>query len=361
MYLLGYKIYILLIFINLFISGVWANTSTGERLLLHDNGGDEERVIIFATEKSLKLLAESDTWFMDGNFDLAPKLFLQLYIIRAKHMGMCVTGAFCLLQRKTQRTYEHMLHIIVEECAFRDLYLDPLIFHVDFERAAINAIKSTFRNNVDIRGCYYHLTQSTHRKIQSLGLKNLYKNDEQFSSFCAMVDATAFLPVADVPLGMDFLKQMAEDSRRDAEKEVFEYFESTYVKGPFRALRRENVLTFRRLPPLFPPEEWNVRQATINNSERTNNETEGYNHRLKNIIGHSHPGVFSLIKIIRQEFIVDETKIQHAALGHVTRKKKTSKYEKTQNLLRNLCISHQRGEKSLEEFLKAIGHTIRFK
>ena len=76
-------------------------------LLLQDNSDeDEKRIIIFSTDLSLKLLSESDTWFLDGNFSLAPKFFKQLYTIRVKKADICLTAAFCLLQKKSQSTLE---------------------------------------------------------------------------------------------------------------------------------------------------------------------------------------------------------------------------------------------------------------
>ncbi|CAK9304009.1 unnamed protein product [Gordionus sp. m RMFG-2023] len=66
---------------DLSISEDWATTGspTNERFPLHDNGGDSnERIIIFATDYMLKMLAETKTWYIDGNFKLAPHLFLQL-------------------------------------------------------------------------------------------------------------------------------------------------------------------------------------------------------------------------------------------------------------------------------------------
>lgn len=50
---------------------------------------------------------------------------------------------------------------------------------MDFEIAVIKAAKNILGEH--IRGCFYHLTQSTHRKIQELGLENRYRNDNEFN------------------------------------------------------------------------------------------------------------------------------------------------------------------------------------
>ncbi|CAI6353304.1 unnamed protein product [Macrosiphum euphorbiae] len=60
---------------ELVIEGDWCLYGE-KRFLLNDNGPDaNERVLIFATDSGLSLLASSNTWFIDGNFGLAPEYF----------------------------------------------------------------------------------------------------------------------------------------------------------------------------------------------------------------------------------------------------------------------------------------------
>ena len=52
--------------------------------LIHDSGPqDPERMIIYATDESLRHLSTATEWYMDGNVKLALNLFMQLYVIRA--------------------------------------------------------------------------------------------------------------------------------------------------------------------------------------------------------------------------------------------------------------------------------------
>jgi len=51
----------------------------GEPFLQHDSGAaSSSRMLVFATARSLQVLCYSKTWFMDGNFTMAPKLFAQV-------------------------------------------------------------------------------------------------------------------------------------------------------------------------------------------------------------------------------------------------------------------------------------------
>ena len=74
---------------------------------------------------------------------------------------------------------------------------------LDFELAIHQAIPPVFGSEVTCRGCFYHLTQSSWRKIQELGLTTIYKDDEDIKLFCGMVDSLAFLPLDDIPAGID--------------------------------------------------------------------------------------------------------------------------------------------------------------
>ena len=56
--------------------------------LIHDSGPqDPERMIIYASDESLRHLSTATEWYMDGNFKLAPNLFMQLYVIRATRVN----------------------------------------------------------------------------------------------------------------------------------------------------------------------------------------------------------------------------------------------------------------------------------
>ena len=70
---------------------------------------------------------------------------------------------------------------------------NPHCLLVDFERAAINTFKKVWPMTF-IKGCFFHLAQSVHRKIQEFGLKTLYSNNAEFSLAVRMLPALAYLP-----------------------------------------------------------------------------------------------------------------------------------------------------------------------
>ncbi|KAK4887212.1 hypothetical protein RN001_003483 [Aquatica leii] len=97
-----------------------SNKGCGKRFLLNDNGPKTaQRVFIFSTDAALNLLANAEEWYLDGNFSLA--LFSQLYVLRIRSNNLLTTAVFCLLQNKTQRTYEYLLRTVLQKCEERGL------------------------------------------------------------------------------------------------------------------------------------------------------------------------------------------------------------------------------------------------
>lgn len=62
--------------------------------------------------------------------------------------------------------------------------------------------------------------------------------------------------------------------------DLLEYFTANYVLGPLVNDGEEGVnLRIVRRVPIFPPNTWNVNEATLNNEPRTNNVSESFNNR----------------------------------------------------------------------------------
>jgi len=84
-----------------------------------------------------------------------------------------------------------------------------MYFPLQNYKAMIEALKNTIGNHICIKGCFCHLTQSTHRKIQNFGFENMYKNNNDFSIFCRKLESLALLPENKVLEGMNFLYPIA--------------------------------------------------------------------------------------------------------------------------------------------------------
>ncbi len=76
-------------------------------------------------------------------------------------MGKIIPCAYALLPNKTQETYTRLLRGLTT----RGVVLNPTTVMTDFELAAQNAFEEVFPN-VQLTGCYFHLTQSVWRNVQ---------------------------------------------------------------------------------------------------------------------------------------------------------------------------------------------------
>ncbi|KAG0410691.1 hypothetical protein HPB47_012175 [Ixodes persulcatus] len=153
-----------------------------------------------------------------------------------------------------------------------------------------------------------------------------YANQEHCLLHCPVAYTTSFLPnppppswsawlaspqledqlALRVPEGLTYIR---EKSTGDI-GHLLNYFDCTYVNGPFRyasappaAASRANsslCLTVRRRRPEFPPERWNMYDATLQNKDRTNNTCEGWNIGFQKLVSHAHPSVWRLTERLQK-------------------------------------------------------------
>ena len=165
---------------DLVIDIEWSTTGgpTPQTFLIHDSGRfTNQRIIMYATEEGLRLLARSGTWYMDGTFSTAPDCFRQLYVIRAEIGTTCASCVYAFFPGNTETVYTEMLEAVIAKFTALGFNTDPTVVITDFECAATSAVEIVLGGHVHKQGCSFHLTQCTWHKIQELGLVRLYRED----------------------------------------------------------------------------------------------------------------------------------------------------------------------------------------
>ncbi|CAI9740003.1 Hypothetical predicted protein [Octopus vulgaris] len=155
---------------------------------------------------------------MDGNFAMAPTIFKQNCVIRVPFSDTAVTSVYVLLPNKTRVAFEELFQAIVDECEDLSYSINVQTVVTDFEDGALRAVLARFGCDVESKGCFYHLTQSTWRKSQELSLGTLYNTNAQFRLFCGMIYALAFLPLEDVNEGMRYFRTDIPQDPPEAEE-----------------------------------------------------------------------------------------------------------------------------------------------
>ena len=103
-------------FSQLEITDEYCLTAKNQAFLRYDNKKLDNRVLIFIDDEALKILSESDEWYMDGTFKSAPIQLSQLFTIHASIKGAneytTVPCAYILSNRKNESTYREVLTVL---------------------------------------------------------------------------------------------------------------------------------------------------------------------------------------------------------------------------------------------------------
>ena len=76
----------------------------------------------------------------------------------------------------------------------------------DFESSSGKAIRSCWPQ-VQIGGCQFHFSQNLYRKIQKLGLTELYKDNKQFNKWVKKIMTLSYVPTNQMHKAVDSLFQ----------------------------------------------------------------------------------------------------------------------------------------------------------
>ena len=245
----------------------------GRQFLLEDTGG-KDRILVFATEENIQLLAKMEWVFADGTFKASPKIFGQIYII----MGCLKKNAeykeyiplvFGLLPNKQKKSYVRFLEILKKH-APQPMQIKTA--SMDFEVGEINAWKEVFPS-ISIHLCNFHFNQNIFKPIVRVGLKTAYQKKVQhrgvqregkLKRYVQAIYGLSFVPLDKIQEAWATILDEAPDlGVKDGKKleEFLNYITSTYMSNAN-----------------YPLEMWN---NWAKFEHRTNNPNEGFNSSLK--------------------------------------------------------------------------------
>jgi hypothetical protein len=236
-----------------------------------------KRHLLFATEQQLDHLQQAKTWYLDGTFKVVSQPFTQLWSI---HAFVCngqdmkqLPFLFVLMSGRRTIDYTTVFNelnkIFKTSAQVQDMVLD-------FELSLWKAIQEVYPA-VRIRGCAFHWTQSVYRKIQSVGLQTNYVQDIGVHRLCKQLLGLPFIPASHIRPVFEKLQERAVTEKL---QELTDYIELTWIEST-----------------VWNPEKWSV----FGQSVRTNNDVEGWHHRLNAKAKKGSLPFYSLIQLLVQE------------------------------------------------------------
>ena len=325
---------------ELVLTDEYTKTQKGDDFLLYDSGFVEKRMLIFGTHENLHYLCRAKHWSLDGTFKTVPRIFSQLYTIIGFLNDRSVPLIYALLPDKCQTTYVHFL----DQLKKINPDLAPESIMIDFEKASINSLRMAFPET-EIKGCFFHFTQSIYRKIQAHGFQQRYLEDKEFSISMKMLSAIAFVPECDVVKAFETLCEILPHETYMLQ----DYFEDTFLGRPCRGGRRRE--------PVFPMHLWNMYNRTKEELPRTNNSLEGWHRGFLYSVGCCHPNIWKFLKCLQKE----------QALQHVHMTQYSAGFDKQQSRKKYLDVSkriitvvNDYANRSTIEYLRGIAYNLNF-
>ena len=193
----------------------------------------------------------------------------------------CFPDCFASYQIRKTVTYHRLFSLLKAKADGLGLNFNPKAIMVDFELAVHNVIRLVLPTTL-IRGCFFHYGQALFRKLQHLKLSYRLKSNEEIRKWFRMFLGLAFVLVPHLQEAFNVIKSMdlPEQYRMKCSK-FHEYFLDTWLCGSYPG----NIWThFNSSTP-----------------RTTNNGCEVYNSRISRRVVISHPNIYELNTILKQE------------------------------------------------------------
>ena len=238
---------------------------------------DDKRHLLFATQQQLDVLRHAKRWYLDGTFKVVREPFVQLWSIHAfvckdKDMKQ-LPLLFVFMSSRRTMDYNAVFQTL------SDLLGTPVPVEemvLDFELSLWKSIKICFPD-VTVKGCAFHWSQSVWRRIQQVGLQSSYMQVAGVYQLCKQLLGLPFIPAQHIRPVFEKLQERATTPKL---QELMDYVQMTWIDSL-----------------MWTPESWSV----FGQSVRTNNDVEGWHHRLNAKAKKSNLPFYNLLELLHDE------------------------------------------------------------
>ena len=256
-----------------------------------------KRIIAYSTKKLLKIFAERKA--SGDGFKICPSLWKQLYILMVKFSNSWIPVCYALLPDKCKETYFTFFYMVKKKIQNLRLKFKIESMRMDFEVGAMKAAAAALK--IDVKGCYFHFTQSGWRFVQTNNMASAYLSDmdQEFKLLVKCVLSLPHIPVEDLEDTIKLLSDKVWEFEESPEKEDF--------KNKFLKYVSEYWLNGQ-----IPPQVWNCFHRKV---DLTNNNNESHNSYLNNTLKEAHPSPATLTVALVKELTLAETKLRKVKSG----------------------------------------------
>ncbi|KAL3124676.1 hypothetical protein niasHT_009263 [Heterodera trifolii] len=197
-------------------------------------------IAIFSSPRQLAMLKKTRTIISDGTFKMAPRGIFQVYrvfgFVAHTHS---VPLATALMRGKNGDIYSRFWDKIRQELDTIPGDLEIRQANFDYEPASVFAFQRVFPE-VHPKMCVFHVKQALNRRIQRMGLIDLYNSKEpegtEFQRIVRKIGALQFCPPNYFARSLQLIRQLITDSpleiaNRGALEEILIYYNDTWIKN----------------------------------------------------------------------------------------------------------------------------------
>ncbi|EGT46205.1 hypothetical protein CAEBREN_07919 [Caenorhabditis brenneri] len=258
--------------VNGIIAGEYELTMDGNKFLISDTKINGKRMLIFASQGGLELLAEGNVIFADGTFECVPDGFSQLFTVHTYISESVIRPVvFGLLPSKQTVAYESFLTELKKQPELANW--SPQLIIADFEMGIRNAFTSEFPT-IEAHACYFHLVKAWRSKATQLKIYEEMLSGKPLYEFWKTLKALPFMKAEEIP---DFFELLCDTlPAGHSAKEFVAYLDKNYVNGTATS------------EPMFAPRLWSCKEVTSNEIHRTTNSLEVWHKTLSPVINMSN-------------------------------------------------------------------------
>jgi hypothetical protein len=293
-------------------------------------------ITIFSTIAFLKEAFCINKIHMDGTFKTVPSSYYQLFTLHGyarNNAERSFPFIYIFCTHKSQAMYSIIFDWLRQKAAELNVPIRWQTVVTDFELSLLNALNISFPLVIR-HGCFFHFCQCLFRKIQELGLSQIYNRNNinvnpqlYFKRYVRMLFALAFLPHNII---QDVFVNMLTNT------DVNQYY-TLALSIDVRVLNFNQYILNNWIgnQARFPQQLWNCRNEA---DRRTNNNVEGWHSHLlsecKNVM---HVNLWKFITVLKDEQHRNEDDLQLLINGRQVNATKRKKYKnKESNIVRML-------------------------